>query len=117
METAPEGFVGVSRPPPRSSGRILTRSAAKNIRVSPDEVRRLHGNRTHKVQTSDGYYVGALGAYHELHCLDVLRRLLHWDYYGVTLSEEERRSFLYTHKHSGAICSVLLPADVGADVM
>ncbi|KAF2019508.1 hypothetical protein BU24DRAFT_459176 [Aaosphaeria arxii CBS 175.79] len=73
---------------------------AKNIRISPEEVRSLDTNLTHKVRVNDGDYVGVIGAYHQLHCLNIIRRLIHWDYYGPRMSEEERESFLWKQHHS-----------------
>ncbi|KAI0538676.1 hypothetical protein GGR58DRAFT_500842 [Xylaria digitata] len=41
----------------------------------------LNANSTDHIRTGDGYYIGILGVYHHLHCLNNLRRIIHWDYY------------------------------------
>ncbi|KAF2638103.1 hypothetical protein P280DRAFT_492029 [Massarina eburnea CBS 473.64] len=73
---------------------------ARDIRVSPAELGKLNGNTTNRVQLTDGDYVAVLGPYHLLHCMNIMRRVIHWDYYGPLMSEEERGSFIYTHEHS-----------------
>ncbi|KAI0414007.1 hypothetical protein F5X98DRAFT_378148 [Xylaria grammica] len=60
---------------------------ALNIRVTSDELTVLNMNKTNRVQVTGGSpagdadYVGVLGVYHHLHCLNNIRRLLDWDYY------------------------------------
>ncbi|KAI1174991.1 hypothetical protein F4777DRAFT_579437 [Nemania sp. FL0916] len=55
---------------------------ALNVRVTADEIHRLHLNTTNRVRVNGGDYLGILGVYHHIHCLNNLRRLVHWDYYG-----------------------------------
>ncbi|KAI1378117.1 hypothetical protein F4677DRAFT_444029 [Hypoxylon crocopeplum] len=55
---------------------------ALNIRVSRDEMSRLGLNTTNRVQVNRGDYFAALGVFHYLHCLNNLRKVVHWDYYG-----------------------------------
>jgi hypothetical protein len=85
---------------------------ARNIRITPEEIHSLGANTTHRVRTSNGDYVGVLGPWHRLHCLNVLRRVIHMDYYGPRMSEEERGSYLWKQEHSGkysnAFADVLL---------
>jgi hypothetical protein len=40
----------------------------------------LRENKTNKLQVDNGDYVGTLGVYHHLHCLNNLRRFVHWEY-------------------------------------
>ncbi|KAI0468728.1 hypothetical protein F4859DRAFT_201021 [Xylaria cf. heliscus] len=64
---------------------------ALNVRITNDEMDLLHENKSNRVQVTGGNrqsdrheydYVGVLGVYHHLHCLNNLRRRIHWDYYG-----------------------------------
>ncbi|KAI1147641.1 hypothetical protein F4825DRAFT_455274 [Nemania diffusa] len=55
---------------------------ALNIRVTPEEIQRLHKNTTNRIRVDGGDYLGVLGVYHHLHCLNNLRRLVHWEYYA-----------------------------------
>ncbi|KAI1139317.1 hypothetical protein F5Y05DRAFT_344466 [Hypoxylon sp. FL0543] len=54
---------------------------AINIKVTGDELDFLGINKTNKVQVNGGYYIGSIGVYHHLHCLNNLRMVVHWDYY------------------------------------
>ncbi|KAI1103697.1 hypothetical protein F4804DRAFT_309321 [Jackrogersella minutella] len=54
---------------------------AINIRVSSDEMGLLGINATNMVQVNGGDYIGSVGVYHHLHCLNNLRMVVHWDYY------------------------------------
>ncbi|KAI0107267.1 hypothetical protein GGR51DRAFT_559608 [Nemania sp. FL0031] len=54
---------------------------AQNIRITPQEMKILNANTTNGVRISDGDYVGALGVFHHLHCLNSMRKLLHASYY------------------------------------
>lgn len=46
-----------------------------------DELRRVGANMTNRVQVNGGDYLGSIGVYHHLHCLNNLRMVVHWDYY------------------------------------
>ncbi|KAI3342535.1 hypothetical protein F4824DRAFT_512270 [Ustulina deusta] len=65
---------------------------ALNIRITSNEMNFLKENKSNRVQVtggnrqSDHDYVGVLGVYHHLHCLNNLRRAIHWDYYGPRMS-------------------------------
>ncbi|KAI1459655.1 hypothetical protein F4805DRAFT_49243 [Annulohypoxylon moriforme] len=54
---------------------------AINIRVTGDELDILGINKTNMVQVNGGDYIGSMGVYHHLHCLNNLRMVVHWDYY------------------------------------
>ncbi|KAL7622857.1 hypothetical protein AAE478_006536 [Parahypoxylon ruwenzoriense] len=63
-----------------------------NIRISKDELSLLNINKTNRVQVTGANgddYVGVLGVYHHIHCLNNIRRLLSWDYYGPKLAGEK----------------------------
>ncbi|KAI1823340.1 hypothetical protein F4861DRAFT_335712 [Xylaria intraflava] len=68
---------------------------ALNIRITSAEMSYLNANKTNRVQVTGGDhendheydYVGVLGVYHHLHCLNNLRRVIHWDYYGPLLTD------------------------------
>ncbi|KAI2618100.1 hypothetical protein GGR54DRAFT_184508 [Hypoxylon sp. NC1633] len=63
-----------------------------NIRVANHELDILSLNKTNRVQVTGGNgddYAGVLGVYHHLHCLNNIRRLLSWDYYGPKLAGEK----------------------------
>ncbi|KAI1088171.1 hypothetical protein F5B19DRAFT_26722, partial [Rostrohypoxylon terebratum] len=55
---------------------------ALNIRVSGAEMRKLGINTTNRVQVDHGDYLASLHVFHSLHCLNNLRRVVHWDHYG-----------------------------------
>ncbi|KAI1123880.1 hypothetical protein F5Y10DRAFT_42684 [Nemania abortiva] len=60
---------------------------ALNIRITDEEMTMLGENKTNRVQVTGGDpnkehdYVGVLGVYHHMHCLNNIRRMLHYDYY------------------------------------
>ncbi|KAI1385646.1 uncharacterized protein F4822DRAFT_350352 [Hypoxylon trugodes] len=54
---------------------------AINLRISDDELDILGINKTNRVQVNGGAYIGSMGVYHHLHCLNNLRMIVHWDYY------------------------------------
>ncbi|KAI1764095.1 hypothetical protein GGR53DRAFT_494963 [Hypoxylon sp. FL1150] len=74
-----------------------------NIRIGSDELDLLNENKTHRVQVTGGKgddYVGVLGVYHHMHCLNNIRRLLSWDYYGPKLAgEKHMEGFSVEHSH------------------
>ncbi|KAI0850492.1 hypothetical protein F5Y00DRAFT_260365 [Daldinia vernicosa] len=63
---------------------------AIDVRVTGDEMNLLGKNTTNRVQVNRGDYLGSIGVYHHLHCLNNLRMIIHWDYY-------ESRWANYTH--------------------
>ncbi|KAI5861117.1 hypothetical protein GGS23DRAFT_606346 [Durotheca rogersii] len=63
-----------------------------NVRIRKDELSLLKENTTNRVQITGGNgddYVGVIGVYHHLHCLNNIRRLLSWDYYGPSMAGEK----------------------------
>ncbi|KAI1130220.1 hypothetical protein F5Y10DRAFT_276213 [Nemania abortiva] len=46
-----------------------------NVRVTKEELQQLNTNMTNRIQISGGDYIGVLGVYHHLHCLNNLRRI------------------------------------------
>ncbi|KAK3944390.1 hypothetical protein QBC46DRAFT_252511 [Diplogelasinospora grovesii] len=57
-----------------------------NIRITPEEMGLLNENTTDLLRVDNGDYVAVMGVYHFLHCLNNLRRIVHWDYYGPRLA-------------------------------
>jgi hypothetical protein len=62
---------------------------ALNVRIANAEMDLLHENKSNRMQVTGGNqqndhhdYVGVLGVYYHLHCLNNLRRRIHCDYYG-----------------------------------
>ncbi|KAI0480380.1 hypothetical protein GGR56DRAFT_625922 [Xylariaceae sp. FL0804] len=54
-----------------------------NVRISPDEMDLINETKTNRVLVTGGDYAAAMGIWHELHCINNLRKLIHWDdYYG-----------------------------------
>ncbi|KAF2270618.1 hypothetical protein CC78DRAFT_611502 [Lojkania enalia] len=78
-------------------GRLLS---AQNIRVTEEEFKAFVPNATNGVQTLDGDYVGVIGIYHHLHCLDSIRRVIRWDYYGPRATEKAIEEGVYTKEHT-----------------
>ncbi|KAI0530390.1 hypothetical protein GGR58DRAFT_493584 [Xylaria digitata] len=68
-----------------------------NLRLTSEEVDLLHENKTDRLQLDNGDYVGALGVYHHLHCLNNIRRIVHWDYYQSRLAGGNLEPFSKAH--------------------
>lgn len=60
----------------------------------------LHENRTNRVQVDGGDFAGVLGVYHHMHCLNNLRRVVHWDCYGPLLANGKHPEG-FSKEHSG----------------
>jgi hypothetical protein len=76
-------------------------TTGQNIRITEEEMEMQNENRTNRVQLADGGYLGLVSVWHDLHCLDIMRRALNMQYYGPRISEEERRAKLFTLEHYG----------------
>ncbi len=72
-------------------------SAAQNIRVTAAELGPQNENLTSRVQLADGDYLGVISVWHDLHCLDIIRRGLRSDYYGSRVKPEEQALFTAGH--------------------
>ncbi|TLD15136.1 hypothetical protein PspLS_10596 [Pyricularia sp. CBS 133598] len=53
-----------------------------NVRVRPHEMNLINETMVNRARVTGDGYAAAMGIWHELHCLNNLRKLLHWDYYG-----------------------------------
>lgn len=65
---------------------------AINVRVTSDELDILHENKTNRVHVTGNDrtdYLGVVGVYHQLHCLNNIRQLLSWDYYGPKVGDRK----------------------------
>ncbi|KAI9644491.1 hypothetical protein NHQ30_006512 [Ciborinia camelliae] len=66
-----------------------------NIRVTSEELSLLSENKTNLVRVTGGdhgkNYVGVIGVYHHIHCLNNIRRLLSWDYYGPRIAHQKHK--------------------------
>jgi hypothetical protein len=60
---------------------LLSFFSAINIRLTKEELHLVGANMTNRVQVNGGDYLGSIGVYHHLHCLNNLRMVVHWDYY------------------------------------
>lgn len=85
---------------------LMLQLEARNVRVTQDELTYLQENLTDLVQVDNGDYPAVLGIFHHLHCLNNLRKIVHWDYYEsrVELPDES-----LSKGHSG-----MLPVDGGS---
>ncbi|KAI2471404.1 hypothetical protein F4781DRAFT_122986 [Annulohypoxylon bovei var. microspora] len=72
---------------------------ALNIRITSDEVDFLGLNTTNRVQLNGGDYLGVIGAYHHLHCLNNMRIAIHWDYYKEQYGNYSRQE-VFSREHS-----------------
>ncbi|ORY01974.1 hypothetical protein BCR34DRAFT_636609 [Clohesyomyces aquaticus] len=70
---------------------------AQNIRVTAQEMTRMGENTTNRARVENGDYVGVLGVWHHLHCLDHLRRMIHYDYYAANVTGKEAALYLTEH--------------------
>ena len=55
-----------------------------NIRFTAEEMQKM--NRTALELRNGGGYYGQMSAYHHLHCLKILRRVLWYDFYNASIS-------------------------------
>ncbi|KAI0403897.1 hypothetical protein F4802DRAFT_275257 [Xylaria palmicola] len=86
-----------------------------NIRTTRDELQQAHSPMSDDiVQVNDGGYVSVLSVYHELHCVDALRRNIFPDYYypNVTTQEKETNIIHLTHCVDTIRRSLMCKADV-----
>lgn len=72
---------------------------AMNIRATKEEFEVQSENFTDIVQMADGDYLGIIGVWHQIHCLDVMRRAFHLDYYQPDLGDGETE--VYNTNHYG----------------
>ncbi|KAF2492905.1 hypothetical protein BU16DRAFT_620214 [Lophium mytilinum] len=90
----------------------------QNIRVSPSELATQRENLTNRVQLPNGDYMGSLGVWHQLHCLDILRKAVHMDYYRHHLTNISHTADIFVVEHYDHCIetlrrSVMCHADVG----
>ncbi|KAI0875764.1 hypothetical protein GGS24DRAFT_515142 [Hypoxylon argillaceum] len=86
-----------------------------NIRTTKDELRQARSPTSDDiVQVNDGGYVSVLSVYHELHCLDALRRNIFPNYYysNATAKEMEINIVHMTHCIDTIRRSLMCKADV-----
>ncbi|RWA11499.1 hypothetical protein EKO27_g3597 [Xylaria grammica] len=86
-----------------------------NIRTTKDELLQAHSPMNDDiVQVNDGGYVSVLSVYHELHCVDALRRNIFPDYYypNATVQERETNVIHLTHCVDTIRRSLMCKADV-----
>ncbi|KAK3172816.1 hypothetical protein OEA41_006141 [Lepraria neglecta] len=61
-----------------------------NVRVTKEEMMLAGENLTNTAQLLNGDYLAVLGVYHQIHCLDILRKGLHMDYYSPKMTDSDR---------------------------
>ncbi|KAI1762686.1 hypothetical protein GGR53DRAFT_500381, partial [Hypoxylon sp. FL1150] len=71
-------------------------------------------NTTNRVQVNRGDYFAALGVFHYIHCLNNLRKVVHWDYYGPKVAMSGREE-AYSKEHSGRYCQIMCTQSYLAD--
>ncbi|KAI0517032.1 hypothetical protein F5B22DRAFT_144064 [Xylaria bambusicola] len=71
-----------------------------NVRVTTDEVESLGFNRTNRLRVNGGDYFGVVGVYHQIHCLNSIRMMLHWDYYKIQFANFPESDELFTLAHT-----------------
>lgn len=72
---------------------------AMNIHATKAEFELQGENFTDMVQLANGDYLGIIGVWHQIHCLDIMRRAFHLDYYAPRLVDGE--SEVYNIDHYG----------------
>ncbi|KAI0895815.1 hypothetical protein F4806DRAFT_70582 [Annulohypoxylon nitens] len=72
---------------------------ALNLRIKKEEVELLGLNTTHRVELNGGDYLGVIGGYHHLHCLNNMRIAIHWDYYKDKYGNYSRQE-VFSREHS-----------------
>lgn len=90
MKPGMTSFMVISRHPdlePRITAKAEFQ--ALNFRIKQSELDYLNINSSNKVKVSGGDYVAVFGVYHHIHCLNNIRRMINWDYYGPKLSGPE----------------------------
>jgi hypothetical protein len=73
---------------------------AQNVRITENEMDLLEVNKTNLVKVTGDDYLGIVGIYHHIHCLNNIRRLLHWDYYGAKFGKDKHLAG-FTIEHTG----------------
>ncbi|KAH8894557.1 hypothetical protein GQ53DRAFT_643295, partial [Thozetella sp. PMI_491] len=72
-----------------------------NVRVSEDEMDLLNETRKNRVRVTGGGYAATMGVTHQMHCLNNLRRLIHWDHYQPRLANmSTHEASAFTKEHS-----------------
>lgn len=71
--------------------------------MTRDELSRLGENLTDLIQVDGGDYAAITGVIHHLHCLNNIRKVIHWDYYGPLLAPDDDNNVpeMLTKGHSG----------------
>ncbi|KUI69123.1 hypothetical protein VM1G_04712 [Cytospora mali] len=72
----------------------------ENLRVTRDELEWLGENLTDLVQVDGGDYAAITGVIHHLHCLNSIRKVVHWDYYGPLLAPDNTIPKTLTKGHA-----------------
>ncbi|OTA91448.1 hypothetical protein M434DRAFT_388647 [Hypoxylon sp. CO27-5] len=72
---------------------------ALNLRITQEEVDFLGLNTTNRVRLNGGDYLGVIGGYHHLHCLNNMRIAIHWDYYEAKYGNYARQD-VFSREHS-----------------
>lgn len=73
-----------------------------NVRVRPHEMDLINETMANRARVTGDGYAAAMGIWHELHCLNNLRKLLHWDYYGPKYGGKENPE-AFGKGHSGKL--------------
>lgn len=71
------------------------------MRVTKNELQRLGENLTDLIQVDGGDYAAITGVIHHLHCLNNIRKIVHWDYYGPIHAAGGKIPETLTKAHSG----------------
>ncbi|KAI0149950.1 hypothetical protein F4776DRAFT_672105 [Hypoxylon sp. NC0597] len=82
---------------------------ALNLRITKDEVDLLGLNTTNRVQLNGGDYLGVIGVYHHLHCLNNMRIAIHWDYYQAKYGNYSPQE-AFSREHSDHCIDILRQA-------
>ncbi|KAJ4385387.1 hypothetical protein N0V93_009814 [Gnomoniopsis smithogilvyi] len=87
IDAIPGSTLYTGYPTPESDAAWTDLLRGINLRILPDEMKRL-GYTSLALKDGSGY-VGSLGVYHELHCLKRVRKMLYRDYYYPDMTAHE----------------------------
>ncbi|KAJ7869754.1 hypothetical protein B0H14DRAFT_3861135 [Mycena olivaceomarginata] len=68
-------------------GRVVQLQPSVGVSQIPKSQARLLPNKTHPIPGDEGNYILELDVFHNLHCLNMIRKSLHSDYYSEHLME------------------------------
>jgi len=102
-------YQGLSLDVDRAWGQLYNNTIFK----MPKSQAALLPNRTYPIKDDPGYYLGALDVFHQLHCLNTIRRALHREHYTEVVGMDEEH---ISHCVDSVRQSLMCNADISVNV-